>query len=422
MRVWMLLISLLWPAMGHAAMYWDESFESPCGACNWTDYNLGHTGLSPVGSQAYRGTQALEMRYPNGGFLDRFMAMKHDQFNIRFAIKLGSTWQTNANNSKIIYIRNDQSVTPNVNGVLEMVWGGRGLVVAIQGAADRTDTEVLKLNIDLTDSWQEIEFQWMLNTPCQANGSMAAWLLKNGTWTQTFSQGGRQYRGCTPAQGSGTYIDNIRLYAQGGTGSLYLDHIATGNSRIGTGATVTPPPVTPPVTPPPVTPPVIPSTKLPSPDILLPVVGATIPSGVTEFRWTPVVGAAQYILNVHEEGQSYDCNLMLFCGNLSATSKTLTLKPGKKYDWWVLGVDGQAKPGESRGSAFTTQGVIVTPPVTPPPVTPPPVTPPSGPAFSNIQNKDDELSFTFDETRCPKGTRRFIKGRDRKTITITCER
>jgi len=69
---------------------------------------------------------------------------------------------------------------------------------------------------------------------------------------------------------------------------------------------------------------------------------------------------------------------------------------------------------------FTTTGTIDPPPPVPPPVPPPP--PPGGPAFSNIQNGDDAISFTFEEARCPKGTRRFIKGRDTKTITITCEK
>lgn len=187
----------------------------------------------------------------------------------------------------------------------------------------------------------------------------------------------------------------------------------------------------PPVTPPPVQPPP------PTMDILRPVGGSIINAGATEFAWTAVSGAAQYILNVHEEGQSYDCTLMTFCGNLPGTSKLVTVKPGKKVDWWVQAVTAQGTVLTSRGSAFTVRtDVVPPPPVQPPPVVPPPVQPPppvppppvppppppSGTVFSHIREENGALIFEYREDTCPKGTRRFIRGRETKTITITCER
>lgn len=194
------------------------------------------------------------------------------------------------------------------------------------------------------------------------------------------------------------------------------------------------PPVTPPQPPQPPQP-----AKLPGPDILAPLRGATVPAGPVEFRWSAIPGAGQYILNVHEEGQSYDCTMMSFCGNLPGTSKLVTLKAGKKVDWWVQTFDQQGNPGLSNGGSFTVQASPATPlpiepppvqppPVEPPPVQPPPVvTPPSGPVFSNIREGVDQkgrpaLSFEFQDAACPKGTRRTLKGHDTKTITIVCER
>jgi len=149
-----------------------------------------------------------------------------------------------------------------------------------------------------------------------------------------------------------------------------------------------------------------------------------VPAGSTEFRWKEVLGATQYILNVHEDGQSYDCTLMTFCGNLPGTSKFVTTKPGKKYDWWVLGIDDKGNPGKSRGSSFTAQSTVTPPPVTPPPVTPPPVTPPSGPAFKNIRQgeytdaKGRKYDAIFYDTDCD--ARRIFPGKG--TEAIICKK
>jgi hypothetical protein len=149
---------------------------------------------------------------------------------------------------------------------MNMIFGGRVLHFIMQGAYDSGDTENISLNITLTESWQEIEWQWIMNTPGQANGSMAAWL---GT-TQVFSQTGREYRGPNPGtvasdglnNGSNNHVNNVRLYAQFGQGTIYLDRVATGNTRIGT--TGQSPPLT-----------LSPSTQ-PSGQVSVPYLGTTV--------------------------------------------------------------------------------------------------------------------------------------------------
>lgn len=229
---------LMLPAVVTAEIYWDDSFEAPCGICKWTDYGLGHNHVLSS-AEHYDGSQSLGQVYPHGGFLDRFLPQNR-QFNIRVAMKLSAGWITGTpTESKIIYIRADQASGPqSPNGYLAMAAGVTALRFVLQGPYDRSDTELLQLGITLSSQhWTEIEFEWVMNNPGQADGSMTAWASQNGMWVRTFHQTGRQYKG--PAQ-AGTFITNVRNYAQLGTGTIFLDKYAVGNSRIGcTGCPVT---------------------------------------------------------------------------------------------------------------------------------------------------------------------------------------
>jgi hypothetical protein len=228
------------------AIYWHEDFEGTLSS--WTDYSLGHNSTIST-DEAYTGSKSLKMPYPNGGFIDRFLGSTNKQFNLRFAIKLSSNWVTDSVASKIIYIRCDQSTGPYPNGVLEMIFGGRGLIFALQGAYDSTDSENIPMNITLNSSWQEIEWKWFLNDPGIANGSMTCWLKQGGVWVQTAHYANRQYRGPNPGttasdgqnNGSNNFVNNVRNYMQFGTGTIYLDNYTVANSRIGTGGEEQPP-------------------------------------------------------------------------------------------------------------------------------------------------------------------------------------
>lgn len=66
-----------------------------------------------------------------------------------------------------------------------------------------------------------------------------------------------------------------------------------------------------------------------------------------------------YYLRVHEIGTPYSpCDATLYCNNgvnsLTATSKTLTFKPGTQYDAWIHSVAADGTVGTSTGIAFTT--------------------------------------------------------------------
>ncbi len=142
--------------------------------------------------------------------------------------------------------------------------------------------------------------------------------------------------------------------------------------------------------------------KLPAPHILSPLPGDTVTDGSLEIRFSEVDGARQYILNVHEQDQSYECSMMTFCGNIAGTSKTVKVKSGMKYDWWVQAIDKDGVPGDSQGATFMVKK-------------------PVGHVFSNIENGEFSISFTFEESRCPQGNSAFVRGKDTKTVTVTCD-
>jgi len=229
------------------AIYWTENFEGTLS--NWIDYGLGHN-FQLTTSNPGQGSQSLRMPYPNGGFLDRFTGVKADQFNFRFLTRIGSNWVAGSG-GKIFYIRADTSpAVPHVDA-----WIGtdvdnlpnNALYCVLQRSYDTMpphctfppcDTQNIYLNCGVSTSWKEFEFEWILNTPGQANGSMRFWETVNGTPVLRFSQTGRQYRGPTQDDGALTYIDNLRLYIQAGIGDRFVDALTVGNSRIGTGEPV----------------------------------------------------------------------------------------------------------------------------------------------------------------------------------------
>lgn len=75
--------------------------------------------------------------------------------------------------------------------------------------------------------------------------------------------------------------------------------------------------------------------------------------------WDAVVGATAYALRVHEAGAPYDpCTSMVFCANVTGTSKTFTLKPGTAYDAWIHSINALGN-GTSIGTSFTTPALVL---------------------------------------------------------------
>jgi hypothetical protein len=74
-----------------------------------------------------------------------------------------------------------------------------------------------------------------------------------------------------------------------------------------------------------------------------------------EFSWDAASNAIKYQLRVHEDGTPYDpCTSMAYCADVTGLTKSVMLKPGTNYDWWVAGVGPDGTVGPSTGSSFTT--------------------------------------------------------------------
>jgi hypothetical protein len=323
------------------AIYWSENFENGFGA--WETYGLGNN-FSISSAFAYDGTKSLYMPRPNGGFIDRFVGLANQkQFNLKYAIYLGSNWVTDVSNSKHIYVRSDQHAEGYPNGVLEFLFGGRTLFFALQGGYDTSDTQNLSMNLTLNlNQWYEIEFEWLMNDPGSANGHMRCWYRTSpsGSWTQTIgpSSGslynGREYRGPS----SNTVVDNIRLYSQHGSGDIYMDAIVMANQQINDGSAGEPPEEEVPL--------------LPGPSNLQPNSSSpSQPAGPVTVSWNAVPGANGYRLWIHKVGTPYEPESSLVrAADQTGTSYEFEAEPSSSYDWWVKTYNSEDELGEASGA------------------------------------------------------------------------
>ena len=110
--------------------------------------------------------------------------------------------------------------------------------VVMEGPYDYAGTYVLNSGVTPSQTaWDQIEFEWKLNTPGQSNGLMRLWI--NGVLR--VEQLNKAYIGPTPTSKgqhglpnpSNYLIRTAQIYIQSGVGSLYYDRFAVGDARIG---------------------------------------------------------------------------------------------------------------------------------------------------------------------------------------------
>ena len=105
-----------------------------------------------------------------------------------------------------------------------------------------------------TSVWQQIEFEWKLNDPGQANGLMRLWIdgvlrieRLNRQWVGPLPTSvGINHTYMTP---SNLTITTAQIYMQCGLGTMYYDRFAVGDTRIGPIGDAPPPDTTPPASP-----------------------------------------------------------------------------------------------------------------------------------------------------------------------------
>ena len=130
-------------------------------------------------------------------------------------------------------------------------------IVGVEGAYDvgsgGVDTFYSGVLVS-TSAWQQIEYEWKMNEPGQANGLMRLWIdgvlrieRLNRQWVGPLpTSTGLNHPNLTP---STLTITNTQIYLQCGLGTQYYDRFAVGSTRIGLIGTGLPVDAIPPATP-----------------------------------------------------------------------------------------------------------------------------------------------------------------------------
>ena len=248
---WMTLILLMFtltiPALSHAGTYFDTSFETcPAGTgssfpCEgWDDFGqeaVGH--LEVTTSLAFSGTKSLKGTFDNINGSTKEPSVSHSWTRVphifaRFAHRESSGFQVGSNGmTKLVRIKDDYGYP-----IVWLMHRYGSYTILMEGPYDYAGTYVLASGITPSQtSWDQIEFEWKLNTPGQSNGLMRLWI--NGTLRA--EQLNKAYigptstsKGLSALPNPSTYlIRTAQIYVQSGLGSLYYDRFAVGDTRIG---------------------------------------------------------------------------------------------------------------------------------------------------------------------------------------------
>ncbi|MBX9659751.1 MAG: hypothetical protein K2X00_14375 [Nitrospiraceae bacterium] len=218
------VLSLL-PVSSHAAVFWDDEMEPG---------NTGYGTVMPTtggfdNTVKFSGAASLREDFngtTQGGFEDRTLPATDDLWS-RFYIRLSPGFVV-ANQTKIM--RNDTNT-----GLMHwwgMLFGGRSVTVQLQNYPTNGDTVNFYPNVGdgiLTDNqWICIETRIKNNTVGQADGIVEAY--KNGALFMYHA--GLEIRKASQGTQNAQFVSN-RMYRQAGTGSIWYDRVALGNTRIG---------------------------------------------------------------------------------------------------------------------------------------------------------------------------------------------
>jgi len=215
------------PISSHAAVFWDDQMESggtgfnfnlnlPCGGANAYTFDT---------TQKVSGNGSVRLDYSGasncGGFADRNFSQTADLYS-RFYMRLSPSWATSPIITKIT--RSDTTTT-NSNW-WGMMWGSTNLMVGAQHVPTVGSTKNYFSSFSFSRGvWYCVETHEQLGTAGAANGVIEAWVNGN----KVLGVSGIQFR---QSGDSGLYA-NKRMYRQEGTGSIWYDRMAVGNTRIG---------------------------------------------------------------------------------------------------------------------------------------------------------------------------------------------
>ena len=276
MLIRVLLVVLVWPSVGQAAVYFDETFETTLAGNGWSTQScqfLGYTdpypanGCNPfiTSEIAHGGSKALRADYTGnppsragcsnsptiecGVTVYRTFPSTGDLWN-RFWYRTAPGWSYGSISTKNIYLYTTDN-TPS------FVWGhhfnGSELQLDAQGIPTQVcpsgntgntcsfwpNLATVPLN---NDQWYCIETRLNVGSAGGADALFEAWI--NGT--QTIGYYGKRFL----EAGQPDALNQVKIYAQSGSGVMYYDDFALGSTRMGCGGVAPPTPDTTPPSPP----------------------------------------------------------------------------------------------------------------------------------------------------------------------------
>jgi hypothetical protein len=253
MNLILLMFSLTIPSPSHATIFFDTSFETctvgsasdfPCEG--WDDFGQANRGhLEVTTSLAFSGTKSVKGTFDNINGSTQTPSISRSWTRVphifaRFAFRESSGFQLGSNLiTKLVRFKDDYGYP-----LVWLVNRYGHYTVLMEGPYDYAGTYILDSGVTPSQtSWDQVEFEWQLNTPGQSNGLMRLWV--NGTLRA--EQLGKQYIGPTSTSKGASGLPNpstyllktAQIYIQAGLGSFYFDRFAVGDTRIGLATSTT---------------------------------------------------------------------------------------------------------------------------------------------------------------------------------------
>ena len=266
MTLLLLMLTLTIPAPSHASVFFDTSFETcvvgggasfPCEG--WDDFKQEVAGVIDVvtsptfsGGKSFKQTLTLATGVGNlykPSIFKTFPATDH--IYARWANRWSVPFQACQINGYTKFVR--FKVTSGYPLIWIVNYFGAYAVV-VEGPYGSA-TALYTTGVPVTSGkWDQIEFEWKLNTPGRADGWLRFWI----DGVLRIEKLNKEWRGPTPTSVHPIYgfdtkstvqITNTQIYVQCGVGNVWYDRFAVGDTRIGLTTGQTSSDVTPPVIP-----------------------------------------------------------------------------------------------------------------------------------------------------------------------------
>ena len=253
MTLLLLMLTLMIPSSSHAAIFFDDSFETcvvgggasfPCEG--WNDFGQEVAGVSDVvTSPTFSGSKSFQQTLTHAGLptgnvykpsiYKSFTPRDHIFF--RWANKYSVPYQSCLINGM------SKSVRLKISQGYPLIWIANyfGRYSVFVEAPYYSTTKRFDTGVSVTSgNWDQLEAEWKLNTPGRADGLLRFWVNGvllveelNKEWRGPFPDSVHPIYGPNYPTPSTAQISNTQIYVQCGVGNIWYDRFAVGDTRIG---------------------------------------------------------------------------------------------------------------------------------------------------------------------------------------------